>query len=233
MSLTQTLPPPPKFAPVNTFANEDEFSKPHKRAKNEMFARGWGVWTKAFRGGIASPRETKLSNEQVLYRIGHSTSPLVKNLTSGWWMTAGTFLGLGVLAGRLEDYPARPGEDMSKRETVMQHMMRIKLAVSPDFGVFDTVFSIRLEQPLKAFSGRGFPAAEPGDDAERMAKSRPMAWFGAHEVAQLYIPGFWNFDDNVITSVATESIGFLGSVPVSAWNNIGLNTRGAVPYPWV
>lgn len=197
--------------------NEEEFSDPGRYARNLAFAQGWSPSEGKARGGIASPQPVKLRRGQVrcLMRVGHShykgnRVPDWVNLSSPWWMADQTFLDIG----------QRAAESGAR----MQQMVRMKLAITPDFGVCDTVFWVELKPgiALRAFVGRGFPVMESADPAERGRQDRPLAWLGDHEVPQYFIPGLRSYGPGGMkpAAIINDAFDVLPPQPVHRWHRV-------------
>lgn len=202
-------------------ANDAEFSGA-ARERNLSFAQGWNPGTRAARGGISFPQEVKLRAGEVLIRVGHSVDekgdpiPDWVNLTSPWWMTSGTFLEI---AARSED----SGTDIG-------YLVRMKLALTPDFGVADTIFWVRLRQTLRAWNGRGFPVMEDPDPQVRARQGVPMAWHGGYEISQNFVPGLRDFAAWQPSAIALDSLEVLPKMPLFGF--VGLGAGGHVPIPF-
>lgn len=204
-------------------ANDSEFIGA-ARQRNLDFATGWNAAGSAKRGGISAPMEVKIPKGRVLVRIGHSRDesgaamPDWINLTSPWWMTDATFLEI---AGRAES-----------AATPIAHMVRMKLALTPDFGVCDTLFWAVTTQPLRAWHGRGNPVLEDPDPAVRAAKGRPLGWWGGHEVGQNFIPGLRDWAANRPSAAALTGLAILPKMPLSAWSTIRDGGFAPIRFPF-
>ncbi|MGG5808491.1 hypothetical protein [Falsiroseomonas sp. CW058] len=205
-------------------ANDSEFIGP-ARERNRDFARGWnGTPGTLPRGGITWPEEVKIRKGTVLIRIGHSRDdrgnpiPDWVNLTSPWWMESGTFLEI-----------AARGEDAG---TGIEQMVRMKLALTPDFGVADTLFWVITRDRLRAWNGRARPVMEDPDPKVREKQGRPMAWLGGYEVAQNFIPGLRDFAKWCPTQLALDAFGVLPKMPIGAYATIRKGGFGLVKWPW-
>ncbi|MGX9962712.1 hypothetical protein ACVFYP_05280 [Roseomonas sp. F4] len=194
------------------------------RDANRDYARGWSARDGRFIGGITYPEENKLPAGRVLVRIGHSRDQTGKpipdwvNLTSPWWMTDATFLDI---LGR--------GEDAG---TAMDQMFRMKLALTPDFGVCDTLFWVVTRQPLRAWAGRARPVMEDPDPVVREAQGRPLAWMGGWEVVQNFIPGLRDFAKGGPTRCALDGFAVLPKVKLSAYATMRRGGFAFQPWPW-
>jgi hypothetical protein len=203
--------------------NDDQFQG-SMREKTRDFARGWSPGTKKFMGGITWPEENKIRAGTVLMRIGHSRDdggnpmPDWINLTSPWWMTSSTFLDI---VGR--------GEDAG---TEMNQMFRMKLALTPDFGVSDTVFWVQTTVPLRSWAGRARPVLEDPNPVVREAQGRPLGWMGGWEVVQNFIPGLRDFARGCPTPLALNGFKVLPKVPVSAYGTLRDGGFGFANWPW-
>lgn len=203
--------------------NDAEFSGT-ARSRNHDFARGWSPGGGLPRGGITWPSEVKIAKGTVLVRIGHSRDdrgnpiPDWINLTSPWWMTDSTFLDI---VGR--------GEDAG---TDMQQMFRMKLALTPDFGVSDTLFWVVTRESLRAWNGRARPVMEDPDPTVRAAQGRPLAWLGGYEVAQNFIPGLRDFAAKCPTRCALDAFAVLPKVPLASYATMRNGGFAFVKWPW-
>ncbi len=185
--------------------NEKEFSDPARRASWMNIAMGWKTPNARHVGGMRDPREVKLRRGSDLFRIGHSTyenRPVSDefNLSRSWWMENETFCDIGTSANII-------GLDK-------QVMARLKLSVGLDFGVFDTIFWVKLVAPLGAFMGYGNPVYEaPSSDQP----DPPPAWaWPGREVRQCFIPGLSDLSGKP-TGLAAQAFTVIARRPVSAW----------------
>ena len=191
--------------------------------RNLAFAQGWNPSARAARGGISFPQQVKIRPGEILIRIGHSVDdagnpiPDWVNLTSPWWMTSSTFLEIG---GRSDD-----------SGTGIEQMVRMKLALTPDFGVADTLFWVRVKQPLRAWNGRGFPVMEDPDPAVREKQGVPLAWHGGYETSQNFIPGLRDFAAWKPSPVALASFDVLPKMPLTAWGSLHDGGFAPIPFP--
>jgi hypothetical protein len=189
-------------------ANGDEFVGA-KSDRNYAFAMGWNGKSdrgeSAMRGGIAHPQELKLHPGQVLYRIGHSNLWDVFNQSSPWWIMDQTFLELSITS--------------ETAGTPLVHLIRMKLALTPDFGTCNRIFAAIVRRPLRALVGKGFPVWEDPDPDVRAKLDRPLAWPGSVEIPQLFIPGLRDRSKNPpgLSAVATEALVFAKPQHVSEW----------------
>ena len=190
---------------------------------NLAFAQGWNPSTRSARGGISFPQQVKIRPGEVLIRIGHSVDaagnpvPDWVNLTSPWWMTSSTFLEIG---GRSED-----------SGTGIAQMVRMKLALTPDFGVADTLFWVIVRQTLRAWNGRGFPVMEDPDPTVREKQGVPLAWHGGYEISQNFIPGLRDFAAWKPSPVALASFDVLPKMPLTAWGSLHDGGFAPIPFP--
>jgi hypothetical protein len=123
------------------------------------------------RGGIQGTVEPdKVKPREKLYRIGHSTSTDDVNFSSPWWMRSETFYEIMSRAER--------------NELDFQDLYRHKAAAAKSFGVADLVLKAEVQQQLRVLSGRGRPVIDVDQD-----NTVTGAWYGGHEITQLYIPG--------------------------------------------
>jgi len=204
-------------------SNDVEFTGP-ARQRNRDFARGWSPRDGKFIGGITYPEEGKIPQRKLMVRIGHSHDatgapiPDWFNLTSPWWMHDATFLDM---AGRSEE-----------AGTPIQQMARMKLALTPEFGVSDTLFLMVTKDSLRTWSGRARPVMEDPDPAVRAALDRPMAWLGGYEVVQHFIPGLRDFARGAPTAIALSSLAVLPKVALSAYASLRAGGFGFIKFPW-
>ncbi|RVT95942.1 hypothetical protein EOD42_12470 [Rhodovarius crocodyli] len=160
----------------------------------------------------------------MLYRIGHSRRsdgsriPDWENFTSPWWITDSTFLEI---AGRSEDAGTEIGL-----------LVRMKLALTPDFGCCDTLFRVQLKNTLRAWNGRGFPVFENGTPEERERDNLPMAWHGGYEIAQNFVPGLRDFANNRPTQCALDSLNPLPPLPLTSYARVRDGGHAFIPFPW-
>lgn len=168
--------------------------------------------------------ESKLRKGRLLVRLGHSRDdkgnpiPDWINLTSPWWMEDSTFADI---LGR--------GEDAG---TQMQQMFRMKLALTPGFGVCDTLFWVVTRDSLRSWAGRARPVLEDPDPAVREVQGRPLAWLGGWEVVQNFIPGLRDFARHAPTPCALDSFAVLPKVPLSAYATMKDGGFGFIKFPW-
>ncbi|MBS7809847.1 hypothetical protein [Roseococcus pinisoli] len=194
------------------------------RESNRDYARGWSSGARTFMGGITYPEENKLRPGLVLMRIGHSRDaagnamPDWVNLTSPWWMTSSTFLDI---VGR--------GEDAG---TEMNQMFRMKLALTPDFGVSDTIFWVRTKQSFRSWAGRARPVMEDPNPVVREKQGRPLGWLGGWEVVQNFIPGLRDFATNAPTSAALDGFEVLPKVSLSSYATLRNGGFNPLKWPW-
>lgn len=163
-------------------------------------------------GGIWNPKPVKLRRGQALFRVGHSKSkrgpiPMDVNLSSPWWMEGDTFADISISANTLG--------------ISAQAVARLKLSVSQRYGVFDTIFCVRLREPLGALKGEGNPVYDPPEPG---SQTPPPVWaFPGRAVMQCYIPGL-RYLDNEPSDLADRAFDVLGTRPVHAW--ISLTSNG-------
>ena len=204
-------------------ANDHEF-RDEARRKNLDFARGYVPGSGKMTGGITFPVEAKISKGTILARVGHSRfadgSPMPDwvNLTSPWWMTASTFLEI-----------ASRGQDAG---TDLQHMVRMKLALTPAFGVADTLFRVVTKDSLRVWNGRARPVMEDPDPAIREAKGLPLAWLGGYEIAQSFIPGLRDFDKRCPTKCALDTLAVVPKVPLAEYSIMRPSGFDFSRWPW-
>jgi len=72
--------------------------------------------------------------------------------------------------------------------------------VSYDFGVADIVLEARVTDLLRVFAGHGRPVVD-GTEGRK-----GQVWFGALEIAQMYIPGLRDFKTGFPTAICRRSI---------------------------
>ena len=191
--------------------------------RNLAFAQGWNPSTKSARGGISFPQPVKVRAGEVLIRIGHSVdnagNPLPDwvNLTSPWWMTSSMF---HEITGRSED-----------SGTGISQMVRMKLALTPDFGVADTLFWVIVRQTLRAWNGRGFPVMEDPDPMVREKQGVPLAWYGGYEISQNFIPGLRDFAAWQPSAIALDSLEVLPKMPLFGFASLSAGGHVPIPFP--
>ncbi len=167
-----------------TPVNQSFFDDPAEYERQLTFAGGYGA--KGVRGGIWPITQDKLRPGEVIYRVGHSTLPMTKNMSSPWWMRDESFYAIC---------------DASERSgTSLPQLYRVKCAVSYDFGVADIVLEARVTALLRVLAGHGRPVT---DDSEGR---RGQVWYGALEIAQMYIPGLRDFKTGFPTDICHQSI---------------------------
>jgi hypothetical protein len=84
--------------------------------------------------------------------------------------------------------------------TGLGELYRMKCAVSYDFGTADIILQARVKQLLRVFAGHGRPVV---DESEGRAG---QVWFGALEIAQMFIPGLRDFKTGYPTPVCHAAI---------------------------
>ncbi|PZW49182.1 hypothetical protein C8P66_103208 [Humitalea rosea] len=204
-------------------SNDAEFQG-SARESNRDYARGWFPAKGRFIGGITYPEEAKLPKGKLLVRLGHTHdldgNPLPDwiNLTSPWWMEASTFSDI---IGRGEE-----------AKTPMDQMFRMKLALTPGFGVSNMLFWVVAKQSLRSWAGRARPVMEDPDPAVREAKGLPLAWLGGWEVVQHYVPGLRDFDLHAPTPCALASLAVLPKVPLSSYATMKAGGFGFIRFPY-
>jgi hypothetical protein len=185
--------------------NEAEFYNPRRLKRWIGRAGGWTPDLKRQEGGIWNPKEVKLRRGQDLFKIGHSRSsrgpvPDEVNLSSPWWIESETFQSIAVSSNIL-------GADR-------QHLARLKLSVSERYGVFDTIFCVRVLEPLGALRGEGNPVYDPPEPG---SPTSPPVWaFPGTSLIQCYIPGLRDLHGS-ITGLAAQAFTVTGRFPVSQW----------------
>jgi hypothetical protein len=176
-------------------ANQALFDDPDQYQRLKAIASG--VSKSGILGGMTFVTEDKVRAGEMIYRIGHSTMPMTLNMSSPWWMRDSTFEHI-----------------KSTTEAVdgdLQELYRIKCAVSYDFGVADIILRARLKQTLRAFAGRGRPVVCESEG------QRGQAWFGAIEIAQLFIPGLRDFERGVPTPLCHASLEILETSKIASF----------------
>ena len=185
--------------------NEAEFGNPTVLNQWINAAGGWDPRSGKQEGGIWNPKEVKLRRGHDLFKIGHSQSsrgpvPDAVNLSSPWWMESETFAAIAISANTV-------GTDR-------QRMARLKLAVSERYGVFDTIFCVRLREPLGALRGEGNPVFDPPEPGKLTA---PPIWaFPGTAVMQCFIPGLRDSSGKP-TDLVTRAFAITGRFPVTQW----------------
>ena len=188
--------------------NEAEFNNPRRLQRWLLRAGGWRNANAKQEGGIWNPKPVKLRRGLVLYRVGHSTGELgavpdEANLSRPWWLEGETFQEIAISSNVV-------GID---RHT----MARLKLSVSPRYGVFDTVFCVRLRDTVGALRGEGNVVFDPPDSGHTGA---PTIWaWSPSGVMQCFVPGLQDFHDRP-TGLAQKLFELLAKFPVSAWQMI-------------
>jgi hypothetical protein len=162
--------------------NQSLFDDPNEYGRLKAFASGHS--NGRIRGGMSFIEEDKIRVGEVIYRVGHSNKTADENISSPWWMR-----------DSLLYYIMNSAEAAGTNE---QQLYRMKCAVSYDFGVADILLQVRVKKTLRAFTGRGRPVI---DQAPGKAG---LTWFGAFEIAQLFIPGLRDFKRNVPTPLCLD-----------------------------
>jgi hypothetical protein len=156
-------------------ANDQYFNNP---VLFELFLRdAKGLMGRMKGGSHGNVEPDKLKPREKIYRIGHSTDPDDANFSSPWWMRSQTFYEICSLAER--------------NEVDFQQLYRRKAAVSMRFGVADLVLKAETLQELRVLSGQERPVI----DVDHDTNIRTGAWYGGHEITQLYIPGLREYPD--------------------------------------
>ena len=167
-----------------TPVNQKFFDDPMEYQRQMNFAGGYSA--KGVRGGMWPLTEDKLRPGEVIFRVGHSNLPMTKNISSPWWMRDESFYAIC---------------DASERSgTALPSLYRMKCAVAYDFGVADIVLEARVTALLRVFAGHGRPVVDDSDER------RGQAWYGALEIAQIFIPGLRDFTTGFPTRICHQSI---------------------------
>lgn len=164
--------------------NQHFFEDPAEYNRQIEFAGGYSK--SGVRGGIWPVTQDKLRPGEVIYRVGHSSMPMTKNMSSPWWM-------------RDESFYAICGASQ-RSGTALENIYRMKCAVAHDFGVSDIVLEAQVKQLLRVFAGHGRPVEDK--DPKRQGR----VWFGAIEIAQMFIPGLRDFKTGLPTAICHGSI---------------------------
>jgi hypothetical protein len=167
-------------------ANQALFDDAQEYQRLKAIASGFNGEKGEIIGGMSFITEDKVRSGDVIYRIGHSNKERAINISSPWWMRDAAFRHI---MGASEAADSDP-----------QELYRMKCAVSYDFGVADIVLQARVKQTLRCFTGRGRPVYE---DKE---KKQGRCFFGAVEIAQLFIPGLRDFKRQGPTPLCNASI---------------------------
>jgi hypothetical protein len=181
-----------------TPVNQSFFDDPRERDRQLTFAGGYGA--NGVRGGIWPITEDKLRPGEVIFRVGHSTMPMTKNMSSPWWMRDESFYAIC-------DASERSGTDLPE-------LYRMKCAVAYDFGVADIVLEARVTSLLRVFAGHGRPVVDESDGR------RGQVWFGALEIAQVFIPGLRDFATGFPTPICHQSIEILKKYKLSQYISV-------------
>ena len=197
--------------------NELEFYNPRRLNRWISRAGGWTADGRSQEGGIWDPKPIKLRRGQDLFKIGHSRSsrgpvPDAVNLSSPWWMEGETFAGISTSANTL-------GIDRQK-------IARLKLSVSERYGVFDTIFCVRLREPMGALRGEGNPVFDPPEPGALTAA--PVWAFPGSSVMQCFIPRLRDLHGD-ITGLTDRAFTVTGRFPVSQW--VSLDSGWAMRKP--
>ncbi len=145
-----------------------------------------GISRDRVRGGMYAVTQDKLRPGEVIYRVGHSMMPMTKNMSSPWWMRDESFyeiVGASQASG-----------------TGLGQLYRMKCAVAYDFGTADIILRASVKQTLRVFAGHGRPVI---DESEGRSG---QVWFGALEIAQMFIPGLRDFRTGLPTPVCHAAI---------------------------
>jgi hypothetical protein len=183
---------------MSTPANQSFFDDPKELDRQMNFAGGYGA--NGVVGGIWPITQDKLRPGEVIYRVGHSTQPMTKNMSSPWWMRDESFYAIC-------DASDRSGTQLSE-------LYRMKCAVSYDFGVADIVLEARVTDLLRVFAGHGRPVVD-GTEGRK-----GQVWFGALEIAQMYIPGLRDFKTGFPTAICRGSIEIVEKYKISDYISV-------------
>nr|WP_294545194.1 hypothetical protein [uncultured Rhodopila sp.] len=181
-----------------TPVNQSFFDDPRERDRQLTFAGGYNAT--GVRGGIWPITEDKLRPGEVIFRVGHSTMPMTKNMSSPWWMRDESFYAIC-------DASERSGTGLPK-------LYRMKCAVAYDFGVADIVLEARVTALLRVFAGHGRPVVDESDGR------RGQVWYGALEIAQMFIPGLRDFSTGFPTPICHQSIEILEKYKLSEFISV-------------
>jgi hypothetical protein len=169
---------------MTTPVNQSFFDDPREYDRQAALAGGYN--DNGVRGGIWPMTQDKLRPGEVIFRVGHSNLPMTRNMSSSWWM-------------RDESYYAIC--DASERSgTALPNLYRMKCAVAFDFGVADIVLEARVTALLRVLAGHGRPVVDDSDE------KRGQVWFGAIEIAQMFIPGLRDYKTGFPTRICHQSI---------------------------
>jgi len=179
-------------------ANQSFFDDPAEYNRQIDFAGGYSE--SGVRGGIWPVTQDKLRPGEVIYRVGHSNMAMTKNMSSPWWMRDESFYAIC-------NASERSGTDIGD-------IYRMKCAVSYDFGVSDIVLEARVTRLLRVFAGHGRPVED------KSPEQKGRVWFGALEIAQMYIPGLRDFKTGLPTAICHESIEIIEKYKVSDYISV-------------
>jgi hypothetical protein len=183
---------------MSTPVNQSLFDDPKEYDRQMEYAGGYAAG--GVRGGIWPVTQDKLRPGEVIFRVGHSSLPMTKNMSSPWWMRDESFYAIC---------------DASERSgTRLPELYRMKCAVAYDFGTADIVLEARVTALLRVFAGHGRPVVDESDDR------RGQVWFGALEIAQIYIPGLRDFKTGFPTATCRASIEIVEKYKVSDYISV-------------
>jgi len=165
-------------------ANQHFFDDPEELNRQTGYAGGFDA--SGVRGGMWPITQDKLRPGEIIYRVGHSTLPMTKNMSSPWWMRDESFYAICSAAER--------------SGTELPQLYRMKCAVAYDFGVADIVLEARVTRLLRVLAGHGRPVVDDSDER------RGQVWYGALEIAQMFIPGLRDFKTGLPTRICHDSI---------------------------
>jgi len=183
---------------MSNAANQRFFDDPAEYNRQSGFAGGYG--TAGVRGGIWPMTQDKLRPGEVIFRIGHSTLPMTRNMSSPWWMRDESFYEI---CGASE-----------RSQTPLPQLFRMKCAVAYDFGVADIVLEARVTRLLRVFAGHGRPVIDESEG------HNGQVWFGALEIAQMFIPGLRDHKTGLPTAICHDSIAIIEKYKVSDYIKI-------------
>jgi hypothetical protein len=125
---------------------------------------------------------------------------MTKNMSSPWWMRDESFFAIC-------DASDRSG-------TKLADLYRMKCAVSCDFGVADILLEVRVTDLLRVWAGHGRPVVD-GTEGRR-----GQVWFGAIEIAQMFIPGLRDFETGLPSAICHRSIEIVEKYKISDYISV-------------
>lgn len=190
--------------------NQRFFDDSAERNRQIEFAGGYkqitrpnGAKDTIIRGGIWPMTEDKLRPGEVIFRVGHSNLPMTQNMSSPWWLRDESFYAICDASERTRKSLAeskKPDDRSERHRTSLGNLFRMKCAVSYDFGVADIVLQARVTHTLRVFAGHGRPVVDDSDGR------KGQVWFGALEIAQMFVPGLRDFKTGFPTDICRQSI---------------------------